>query len=100
MGPVVDSPSTPASQNPRLEPMMPTMMLAMMPHLRVRLHEDAAQPAHDAAHDQRDDPVHALSSLIFVRGRFGTAWEPTGFYSNGRQSGYRTWSNTGTLSGP
>src|SRR6266850_6126232 len=31
MGPPVDSPSTPASQNPRLEPMMPTTMLAMAP---------------------------------------------------------------------
>src|SRR5215831_143242 len=36
-------------------------------HLRVRLHEHAGQPTHDGAHDQRDDPVHALSSSIFVR---------------------------------
>src|SRR5262249_39382031 len=46
-------------------------------HLRVRLHEDAGQPAHNAAHDQRDDPVHALSSSIFVRRSFGVAWNPT-----------------------
>src|SRR5215467_10861917 len=46
-------------------------------HLRVRLHEDAGQPAHNAAHDQRDDPVHALSSSIFVRRSFGVAWDPT-----------------------
>src|SRR5690242_14169454 len=36
-------------------------------HLRVSLHEDAGQPAHDGTHDQRDDPVHALSSSTFVR---------------------------------
>src|SRR5262249_7124739 len=36
-------------------------------HLRVRLHEDAGQPAHDSSHNQRDDPMHALSSsAIFV----------------------------------
>src|SRR5262249_9122390 len=46
-------------------------------HLRVRLHEDAGQPAHNAAHDQRDDPVHVLSSSIFVRRSFGVAWDPT-----------------------
>src|SRR6516165_8380520 len=31
IGPLVDSPSRPASQNPRLEPTMPTTMLAMAP---------------------------------------------------------------------
>src|SRR5262245_54739360 len=58
-------------------------------HLRVRLHEDAGQPAHDSSYDQRDDPVHAHSSSIFERRLLGIAGYPSD--STRTAGGVRYW---------
>src|SRR5262245_33375016 len=96
MGPPAESPTTPASQNPRLEPMMPTTMLAMTPicafvFMRMLASQPTMAPTISVTIQYMPAPPR------FERQPLGFAGYPTDSTRTAEVSGIGRWSSTDAM---